>query len=76
MDMNNEEYYYIYNHKQAFYFIVKGKLIPVDIHKNKKGQLYHKFIKDDYSMKIFNNWCKRKQNAIIQLQNMNFICKK
>jgi hypothetical protein len=52
------QYFYIYNYKQAKFFIDKG-LKVVDIDKGKKDDIYHKFIKNEESEKVFMEW---KQN--------------
>ena len=49
------KYFYIYNYKQALFFIQNG-LKVIDIDKGKENQIYHKFIRDDKSEQIFMNW--------------------
>ena len=52
------KYFYIYNYKQALFFIQNG-LEVLDIDKGKENQIYHKFIRDNKSEQIFFKW---KQN--------------
>jgi len=49
------KYFYIYNYKQALFFIQNGLEI-IDIDKGKENQIYHKFIRDDKSEQIFMAW--------------------
>lgn len=49
------DYYYIYNLKQALFFI-KNDVIPIDIGIGKKKEVYHKFIKDDKFININKRW--------------------
>ena len=49
------KYFYIYNYKQALFFIQNG-LEVIDIDKGKENQIYHKFIRDDKSEQIFMKW--------------------
>ena len=53
------KYFYIYNYKQAKFFIDNG-LTVIDIDKGKKNDIYHKFIRDEKSEKIFMEWKKNK----------------
>ena len=50
------KYLYVYNFKQALYFIEEG-LIPINIACSKENKVYHKFIKDKKCKEIFNKWC-------------------
>lgn len=54
-----KEYFYIYNFKQALFFIQNG-LIPIDIDKAKNGDVFHKFNRDKNSEDIFMKWKKEK----------------
>lgn len=54
------QYLYIYNRKQALFFIKNGA-IPIDIGVGKKRDVYHKFIKDDFIEKLNNQWIDRKE---------------
>jgi len=53
------EYFYIYNYKQAKYFIDNG-LKVIDINIGNKNDIYHKFVRDETSEKVFMDWKKRK----------------
>ena len=54
------QYLYIYNRKQALFFIKNGA-IPIDIGVGKKRDVDHKFIKDDFIEKLNNQWIDRKE---------------
>lgn len=58
-DLDNSKYFYIYNYIQAKYFIDNGLQI-VDIGKGSKGDIYHKFVKNEQSEKVFFEWKRRK----------------
>lgn len=49
------EYYYIYNRKQALFFIQNGA-IPINIGVGKNRDVYHKFMKNDLTEKLNNKW--------------------
>lgn len=53
------KYFYIYNYYQAKYFIDNG-LKVIDIKKGNKGDIYHKFIRDQESEQVFMNWKRNK----------------
>lgn len=55
-----EKFYYIYNPKQANFFVLNG--VPVyEIGKGNKGDIYIKFPKNEQSMEVFDRWVKRGQ---------------
>lgn len=54
------EYYYIYNRKQALFFI-QNKAIPIDIGVGKHRDIYHKFIKDEFTKELNNKWKSNKE---------------
>lgn len=54
----NKDFFYIYNFKQAKFFIDNG-LSPIEIKKSNQGKVYQKFIRNIESEFIFNKWCKR-----------------
>lgn len=54
------EYYYIYNRKQALFFIKNGA-IPIDIGVGKKRDVYHKFAKDKLTENLNNKWRNNKE---------------
>lgn len=49
------KYFYIYNFKQAKYFIDNG-LSVLEIAKGNSGDVYHKFTRDETSERIFAQW--------------------
>ena len=53
------KYFYIYNYRQAKYFIDNG-LKVIDINTGKKNDIYHKFLRDKIAEKVFMDWKKRK----------------
>ena len=58
-----DESLYIYNNKQALFFIKHGACLE-DIGVGSKGDVYHKFPRNEETEKIFTNWkdfigCKR-----------------
>ena len=56
--IKEKRYFYIYNFSQAQFFIDNG--IPLlEIGKGSKGDIYHKFIRDDLSNKVFDKWVTR-----------------
>lgn len=54
------KYYYIYNRKQALYFIQNGA-IPIDIGVGKNRDVYHKFAKDELVEKLNIQWRSNKE---------------
>lgn len=52
--MKNENFY-IYNNKQALYFILHGAPLE-DIGVGGKGDVYHKFPRNSETEKIFTQW--------------------
>lgn len=54
------KYYYIYNRKQALYFIQNGA-IPIDIGVGKNRDVYHKFVKDELVEKLNIQWRSNKE---------------
>ena len=59
IELNKIEYFYIYNFVQAKFFINNG-LKVIEIGKGSKGDIYHKFIRDEKSEKVFYEWKRRK----------------
>lgn len=61
----NDKYFYIYDLKQALFFIQNGGCV-LDIAKGNKGDLFHKFPRDKRHEELFMNWKKQKygDNAI------------
>lgn len=61
----NIEYFYIYDLKQALFFIQNGAHL-IDIAKGSKGDLFHKFPRDEEHETLFMNWKREKygDNAI------------
>jgi hypothetical protein len=53
------DYFYIYNIKQARFFLHKG-LIPIDIGIGTKKEVFIKFIRDYNSEEVFLEWINRK----------------
>lgn len=53
------KYFYIYNPYQAKFFIDMG-LTVLSISKGAKGDVYHKFLRDKKSEKIFMEWKRKK----------------
>jgi hypothetical protein len=49
------DYFFIYNYKQALYFIKNGALL-IDIDKGKKGDIYHLFPRDKKHEDLFMSW--------------------
>lgn len=60
MECHYLEYYYIYNRKQALFFI-QNKAIPIDIGVGKHRDIYHKFIKDEFTKELNNKWKSNKE---------------
>lgn len=58
------EYFYIYNFLQAKYFIDNG-LTVIEISKGSKGDIYHKFLRNEQSERIFYNWKEKKYGSNI-----------
>lgn len=54
------EYYYIYNRKQALFFIQNGA-IPIDIGVGKYRDVYHKFVRDNLVEKLNDKWRSNKE---------------
>lgn len=54
----NTTYFYIYNFEQAQFFINHG-LEVIEINRGKKGDIYHKFLRDKKANEIFDKWVKR-----------------
>lgn len=54
-----DKYFYIYNYKQALFFIKNGADLT-DIDKGIKGDIYHQFIRDKKSEEIFMEWKRKK----------------
>jgi hypothetical protein len=52
-----ERYFYIYNVKQANYF-VQNNIKPLEVGKGKSKAVYLKFLRDEQASKIFDAWCK------------------
>lgn len=52
-------YFYIYNFDQVKFFL-ENNLKIIDIGKGNKGDVYHKFIRDTESEKIFMDWKRKK----------------
>lgn len=53
--MSEVKYFYIYNFAQTKFFIDNGLRI-IDIGKGSKQDIYHKFIRDEESEKVFMKW--------------------
>lgn len=53
------KYFYIYNFKQAKYFLDNG-LQVLEIAKGNSNDVYHKFVRDENSEKIFMSWKQEK----------------
>jgi len=51
-----EKYFYIYNVKQADFF-VKNNLKPMEVGKGNTRAVYIKFLRNEESEEIFNQWC-------------------
>lgn len=49
------KYFYIYNFEQAQFFIKNG-LEVLEIGRGKRGDVYHKFLRDDKANKVFDKW--------------------
>lgn len=54
MDKKNN-YFYIYNLKEALFFIQNGAF-PLDIAVGGKGDVYHKFPRNETTENIFKKW--------------------
>jgi hypothetical protein len=65
IDINNK-YFFIYNFKQAKYFIDNG-LEVLSIGKGNKGDIYHKFLRDEKAEELFLEWAKQSK----ELKNIN-----
>jgi hypothetical protein len=52
------KYFYIYNPHQADFFVKKGALV-VGVGKGSKGDVYVKFLRNQKSIEIFNEWVER-----------------
>lgn len=48
-------YFYIYDYKQALFFIQNGGKL-LDIKKGNRGDLYHKFPRDNKHEELFMKW--------------------
>lgn len=59
------EYYYIYNQRQADFFYKSG-LVIIEIGKGTKGDTFIKFEKNKDSVKIFDEWMKKKNNVLLK----------
>ena len=61
--MNNEinvnRYFYIYNIKQAQFFLQNG-LMPVDVGMGVEKDVFIKFVRDEQAENVFNQWVNRK----------------
>lgn len=53
------KYFYIYDLKQALFFIQNGGRV-LEIAKGNKGDLYHKFPRDEQHEKLFMDWKRQK----------------
>ena len=53
--MDNKDFLYVYNFKQAKFFANMGLPI-IEIGKGKKGDIFLKFMKDEKSAKLYNLW--------------------
>ena len=53
------KYIYIYNFKQAMFFINNG-LNVIDIARGSKGDVYIKFMRDEECERVFSLWMDRK----------------
>lgn len=54
-----DKFFYIYNPKQALYFIQNGAVL-LDINKGSKGDIYYQFPRDEKHEDLFMDWKKRK----------------
>lgn len=56
-----KNFFYIYNFKQAKFFI-DNDLSPIEIKKSNQGKVYQKFIRNKDSELVFDKWCKRNKS--------------
>jgi hypothetical protein len=56
-----EKYFYIYNLKQANFFI-KNKIIPIELGKSNSDIVYVKFLRNEEADRIFTQWCYMNKN--------------
>lgn len=54
-----DKFFYIYNPKQALYFIQNGASL-IKIGKGSKGDVYYQFPRDDQHEELFMGWKRRK----------------
>ena len=54
-----KEYSYIYNFQQSLYFMQNG-VIPVEIGKGSKDDVYHKFERGEKLDEVFTKWIESK----------------
>ena len=52
------EFIYVYNFQQSLFFIQSG-VAPIDIGIGGKGDVYHKFIRDEKLEVVFTEWIGR-----------------
>lgn len=55
----NSKFFYIYNPKQALFFIKNGGFL-IDINKGNKGDTYYQFPRDIKHEELFLKWKKEK----------------
>lgn len=53
------KYFYIYDYKEALFFIQNGASL-IDIDKGNRGDLYHKFPRDSVHEDLFMKWKRQK----------------
>lgn len=57
-----EKYFYIYNPRQADFFIKAG-LRVLGVGKGTQGEVYIKFLRDEISEQVFTLWVERKKHT-------------
>lgn len=59
--MDKQKYFYIYNLRQARFFMDHG-LFTLEVDRGKRGDVYVKFLRDDKAEEVFGKWIERMNN--------------